>query len=175
MADVELLATRASDGLRLLLARLASLTLGLVVVAAIIGVATFATGLWATDGGVWPVVGGIIGGLPVLWAGLAWWRIKQTQRLAPAALDDLRAVIGDHQSRGSMGVLIDHDTQQPIVATVRTLSAVRADLSARQTDWPALWQTLAAATTVPGLAALAVLGTVVAGAVGTVLLLAGLL
>lgn len=175
MADVELLATRASDGLQALLARLASLTLGLVGLSLVVGAATYATGLWATDGSMWTVVGLIICGLPVIWSALAWWRIKRTQRLAPGALVDLRDVIGDHQSRGAMGVLIDHDTQQPIVSTVRSLSAIRADLSSRQTDWPALWATLAAATTVPGLAALAVLGTLVVGVVGTVLLLAGLL
>lgn len=175
MADVELLATRASDGLQALLARLASLVGGLVVVALLIGAATYATGLWATNGSTWIVVGAIICSLPVLWSVLAWWRIKRTQAVAPAALADLRSVIGDHQARGAMDVLIDHDTQQPIVSTVRSLSAIRADLQTRGTDWPALMQTLAAATTVPGLAALTVLGLVAVGGIGTVLLLSGLL
>lgn len=175
MADVELLATRASDGLKALLARLASLAGGLAVAALVVSAATYATGLWATEGGTWTVVGAIICALPVLWAGLAWWRVKRTQAVAPAALDDLRAVIGDRQARGAMDVLIDHDTQQPIVSTVRTLSTIRADLEVRGTDWPALMQTLGAASTVPGLAALTVLGIVVVGGIGTILLLSGLL
>ncbi len=175
MADVELLATRASDGLTTLLSRLASLARGLAIAALIVGAATYATGLWATDGTTWTVVGAIICALPLLWAVLAWWRVKRTQAVAPAALQDLRAVIGDHQARGAMDVLIDHDTQQPIVSTVRTLANIRADLQARGTDWPALMQTLAAASTVPGLAALTVLGIAVVGGIGTILLLAGLL
>ena len=175
MADVELLAIRASDGLKALLARLASLVGGLVVVAVVVGAATYVTGLWATDGSTWTIVGALICLLPVCWAAMAWWRIKRTQAVAPAALEDLRAVIGDHQARGTMDVLIDHDTRQPIVATVRSMSAIRADLQARGTDWPALMQTLGAATTVPGLAALTVLGLVAVGGIGTILLLSGLL
>jgi hypothetical protein len=73
-----------------------------------------------------------------------------------------------------MGVLIDGDTQQPIISTARTLTGLRAQIASRHDDWPALTSTLWAATTVPGLAALAVIGMLMVGALGTVLAIIGL-
>jgi len=175
MTDVELLATRASDGLRTLLGRLASLAFGLVIVSGLIGLAAYASGFLAFDTNAWPVVGAVICLFPAAAALLAWWRIKRTQRVAPAALNDLRAVIADQQSRPAMDVLIDMDSGQRIVTTSRSMTDLLRQLKARQTDWPALVDTITAVTTVPGLVAIAILGVIGVGALGTVLLLIGLL
>jgi len=175
MTDVELLATRASDALRVILARLATLALGLVAVAGAIGVAAWGSGLLATDNNIWPVAGFVLCLLPAGAAALAWWRIKRTQRAAPAALGDLRAVIADRQSRPAMDVLIDVDSGQRIITTSRTMTGLLTELQDRQADWPALVDTLRAVTTVPGLVALAVVGMVGVGALGTILLIVGLL
>jgi hypothetical protein len=54
------------------------------------------------------------------------------------------------------------------------LSALRADLTNRRTELPALYAVVRAVTGTPGLAAIAVLGTLFVGALGTILLIAGL-
>ena len=175
MTDVELLATRASDGLRTLLGRLGTLTFGLVVVCAAIGTASYASGFLATDGDAWPIIGAVICFLPAALALLGWWRIKRAQRVAPTALHDLRTVIADQQSRPAMGVLIEMDAGSRVVSTSRTMSGVLQELKSRRQDWPALVETLSAAATVPALIALAIVGMIGVGALGTVLLLIGLL
>lgn len=175
MTDVELLATRASDGLRVILGRLASLTFGLVVGAGLIGVAAWASGLLAFDGSVWPVGGAVLCMLPAAAALLAWWRIKRTQRVAPAALHDLRIALADQQSRSSMDVLVDMDSGQRVITSSKSVTGVLQELKQRQRDWPALVATLSAVASVPGLVALSIVGTIGVGALGTILLIIGLL
>ena len=63
---VERMATSASDGLRTTLGRLGNLVGVVVIIAAVIGAATFATGMWVFDGSTgWIVVGGIVCLVPV--------------------------------------------------------------------------------------------------------------
>jgi hypothetical protein len=175
MSDLDLVAARAADALQMLLSRLATLTFGLMGLAAGIGAATYATGLWVSHGTVWPVLGALVCGLPASAGALAWWRVRRTQVHAPAALRDLRALIRDRRSRSAVSVLIDVDSRQPVLTTVRSLAGLRADLEARGADWAALTQTLRAATTVPGLAALTIVGMLLVGGLGTMMLLIGLL
>ena len=59
MSDIERLTTTATEGIRLTLGRIGALVRGVAVLAAIVGVATFATGWWVFDGSVgWLVFGG---------------------------------------------------------------------------------------------------------------------
>jgi hypothetical protein len=82
-----------------------------------------------------------------------------------------------------MGVVIDHDTGQvePSTAGVRPrapttvdLGRLRRQLVERKDQLPALWDTVRAVTTVPGLAAIATAGLIALGLLGTVLLIVGL-
>jgi hypothetical protein len=57
----------------------------------------------------------------------------------------------------------------------RSMRAVKTDIQVRKRDLPALWVGVRAITSVPGLAAVAVLGTVLVGGLGTVLLLGGII
>lgn len=175
VADVELMVTRAAAAIRTILGRLATLAFGLTALAVVVGAATYATGLWVSDGLVWPILGLVLCVLPAAVGARAWLRVKRTQAQAPAALLDLRALIFDRRSQGAMNALIDVDTQQPVIATVRSLAGLSADLEARGSDRVALAQTLRAAMTVPGLAALTVIGVVLLGALGSMMLLIGLL
>jgi hypothetical protein len=74
-----------------------------------------------------------------------------------------------------MGPLFDHDTQQPLGASMKSLGGIREELKRRRKELPALFSTVHAMVTVPGLAALAVVGTLLLGLIGTVMLIVGLL
>src|SRR4051794_41972758 len=71
MADLERVAVRVSDGLRLTLSKINKLALGIAAITALVGIATFLTGLWVFDGSFgWIVIGGGVcfspaGGAPV--------------------------------------------------------------------------------------------------------------
>lgn len=174
MTDIERIATRTADALGGTLRRLARLARGLLVLTIVIAAATYATGWWVFDGGGWTVVGAVLCGLPVLAAALAWWRVARTATVAPKALDDLRGLLHDQRLRKSMGVLFDHDTQQPIGMAATNLGGIRRELQQRRTEVPALFATVRAVTTVPGLAALSVAGIVGLGLLGTILLIVGI-
>jgi hypothetical protein len=163
MTDIELLAQRTSTTARTTLGRLGSLARGLAVTALLIAAATYATLLWVTDDSGWYVVG-LLCFVPFLAGAVV---------AAPKAVDDLQTVLRDGRARMQMGPLIDHDSQQPL-ATLRSMSSVRRELNDRRKELPALFSTVTALVTVPGLAAIAVLGTLLVGLVGTILLIAGL-
>lgn len=176
MTDIDLLAERGSSALRAILARLATLTLGLVGGTLVIGIATYASGRLAFDAGSsWNWLGVIICVIPAFAAWLAAWRIWRVRRRAPQALLDLRDVLKDQELRSRMGTLIDYDTQQPIVSSSKSLYGVYSQVKTHNADWPALADSLKAITTVPGLVALAIVGTVGVGLLGGFLLLVGLL
>src|SRR4051794_41884461 len=59
MADLERVAVRVSDGLRLTLSKINKLALGIAAITALVGIATFLTGLWVFDGSFgWIIIGG---------------------------------------------------------------------------------------------------------------------
>src|SRR4051794_41198509 len=65
MADLERVAVRVSDGLRLTLSKINKLALGIAAITALVGIATFLTGLWVFDGSFgWIVIGGGVLFLP---------------------------------------------------------------------------------------------------------------
>jgi len=167
-------ARRAGDGIQKLLARLASLAAGLAAVAAVVGLATFATGLWVFRGGAgWWVLGGVLCAAPAVAAAVGWGFVRAAARFAPRLLDDITAFIRT-PSAGAK-VLIDHDTREAVTVSAKRFGSLRTDLSQRRSELPALWLGVRAVTLVPGTAALALVGTFVVGGLGVVLLLAGLI
>jgi len=175
MADLEPIAIRVSDRLRNTLARVNRLALGIATVTAAIGVATFATGLWIFDGSrpTWIVLGGIICLIPTIAAVRAWFYVHSTVKVAPRLAGDVRTLMGE--SNDSAKVLLDYDTGEPLANTARSFGNLRLDLARRRKELPALYSGIRAITLVPGLAAIALLGTLAVGALGTILLIGGLI
>jgi hypothetical protein len=174
VADIERLASAASAGLKRTIARLGKLALAVVACTGAIGVATFATGWWVFDGSsTWLFIGGLICVVPVATAAAAWFLVLRTVSMAPRLLDDVRAYLGSGSSAST--VLIDHDSGVTLGTQARSFSAMRADLTARRRDLPALYLGVRSITLVPALAAISLLGVLGVGALGTVLLLAGLI
>jgi hypothetical protein len=172
---VERLAETASNGLRSTLQRLGKLVGAVFLVALAVGGATFATGWWVFDGGTgWIVVGGVLCLVPVAAAVTAWFFVRATASAAPRLLDDVRSFLRSPGSTAA-GVLIDHDSGVALGMQARSFGGLRRELLDRRKELPALFAGVRAITGVPGLAAIAVLGTVGVGALGTILLLVGAL
>jgi hypothetical protein len=171
---IEQVAISASDGLRATLGRLASLVGVVIVITAVIGTATFATGMWVFDGSTgWIVVGGAICLIPVGAAIVAWLYVRGAAKAAPRLLDDARMFL--RTSGSASGVLIDHDSGVALGMQAKTMGGLRQELFDRRKELPALFVGVRAITSVPGLAAVAVLGTVGVGLLGTILLIGGLI
>ena len=174
MADLDRVAVRVTDGLRNTLTRVSSLALRLAAVTVIIGIATFATGLWVFDGSTgWLVVGGVLSFTPAAAALLAWFYLHSTIKIAHALLGDVRTVLAE--SGTAKNVLIDYDTGEHLVSTARTLDPLQLDLRRRRKELPALYAGVRAICSVPALAAIAFLGVLGVGTLGTILLISGLL
>lgn len=171
---VERIAETASNGLRTTLQRLGKLVGAVVLVTLAVGAATFATGWWVFDGSSgWIVVGGALCLVPLAAAVVAWFYVRSTASAAPRLLDDVRSFL---RSPGSTAnVLIDHDSGIALGMQARSFGGLRRELLDRRKELPALFAGVRAITSVPGLAAVAVLGTVGVGALGTILLLVGAL
>jgi hypothetical protein len=175
MADLDRVAVRVSDGLRKTLSRINTLALGMAAVTAVIGVATFVTGLWVFDGSrpTWIVLGGALCLAPTAAALLAWFYVRTTIKVAPALLGDVRTALGDSHSPAN--VLIDYDSGEPLVTNARSFSALQLHLKEHRKDLPALYLGIRAICSVPGLVAIALLGTIGIGGLGTILLIGGLI
>lgn len=175
MADLDRVATRVSDGLATTLSRVNRLALGIATITAVIALATFATGLWIFDGSrpAWIVIGGVICLIPTVAALRAWFYVHSTVKYSPRLLADVRSLLGD--SGDAAHVLINYDTGEPLANTARSFGALRLDLDRRRKELPALYAGIRAITIVPGLAAIALLGTLAVGALGTILLIGGLI
>lgn len=165
---------RVTDGLQSTLNRLASLVGGLAVMAFVIGVATFATGMWVFDSSTgWIVIGGALCLAPVIAALWARFLLRLSARTAGGLVDNVRDFIST--SGNAARVLIDHDTGHAIITSSRNFSTVRHDLNQRRHELPALYAGVRAIISVPGLAAITVLGMLGVGALGTILLIGGLI
>lgn len=173
--ETDVAVRRVSDGLQLTLRRLASLAGGIAVVATLVGAATFATGMWIFERsrGTWAVVGGIICLVPVGAALIARFAIGSAAKYSPELMNDVRSFLGT--SGKSAKVLIDHDTGQPVATSAKSFGGLKTELMEQRKELPALWAGVSAITRVPGLAAISVLGIVGVGALGTILLIGGLI
>jgi hypothetical protein len=177
MADLDRMAVRVSDGLRKTLSRISTLALGIAGFAAVIGVATFATGLWIFDGSrtAWIVIGGVVCFIPTAAALLAWVFVRITVKVAPALVGNVRTLLDESHRTGAANVLINYDTGEHLTSTAKSLGTLQLDLKERRKELPALYAGIRAICSVPGLAAIALLGTLAVGALGTILLIGGLI
>jgi hypothetical protein len=175
MADLDRLAVQVSEGLRKTLSRISTLALGIAAMAAVVGLATFLTGLWIFDGSrpTWIVIGGALCLAPTFAALLAWFFVRATVKFAPAMVGNVRTLLDD--SHSAADVLINYDTGERLTSNAKTLGSLQLDLKERRKDLPALYAGIRAICSVPGLAAIALLGTLAVGALGTILLIGGLI
>lgn len=169
------MAVRVSDGLRNTLSRISRLAFGIVAITALIGAATFLTGLWVFDGSrlTWIVIGGAICFAPTAAVVLAWVLVRAAVGIAPALVGNVRTLLGD--SRSDATALIDYDTGKSLNSGARSLGRLSLDLKNRRKELPALYAGVRAISSIPGLAAIALLGTLAVGALGTILLIGGLI
>ena len=72
-------------------------------------------------------------------------------------------------------MLINYDTGERLANTAKTFGNLQIDLKERRKELPALYAGVRAICSVPGLAAIALLGTLAVGALGTILLIGGLI
>lgn len=174
MADIDRWTATASAGMRRTLGRLDRLAIATILVTLVVGVATFATGWWVFEGSAgWIIIGGILCAAPFAAAAFAWWLVRSTVSRAGDLVDDLRRFFATSSS--ASGVLIDHDSGLTLGSQARSFGAIRSELFARRRELPALFVTVRAITSVPGLAVVAVLGTALTGLLGTILLFANLI
>ena len=174
--ESDAVALRVGSGIQFTLRRLATLAYGIAVVAAVVGAATFATGLWVFEGGgrtTWIIIGGLLCLVPVAAALIAWLLLRITAKYAPQLVDNVKTFLAG--SSPATQVLIDYDSGQTVAASSRSFGALRGELTERSKELPALYAGVRAIISVPGLAALAVLGIVGVGLLGTVLLIGGLI
>lgn len=173
--ETDVVVRRVSDTMQKTFQRLSGLATGVGIIALLIGAATFATGWWIFDGSrlAWIVIGGVVCSVPVLAALIGRFLVRRTAKHAPDLVSNIRMFLDT--SVHSAQVLIDHDSGQPVAGYVKNFKALRSELKARRRELPALFAGVRAITSVPGLAAMAVLGTLVVGATGTVLLIGGLI
>jgi len=173
--ESDVVVRRVSDTMQQTFRRLTSLATGIGIFALLIGAATFATGLWIFDGSrnAWIVIGGAICLIPPLAALIGRHLVRRTAKHAPQLVTDIRHFLDT--SVHSANVLIDHDSGQPVSGYVKNFKSLRGELKARRSELPALFSGVKAITSVPGIAAIAVLGTLFVGGLGTVLLIGGLI
>ena len=173
--ETDVVVRRVSDGLQLTLNRLSGLAAGIAVIAGLIGAATFAAGWWLFPDSrtAWIIIGGVLCLIPVGAALFARLLLRMTAKYAPQLIDNVRTFLGG--ASPASRVLIDYDSGQPVIASSKTFTGLRTELASRSRELPALWAGVRAITSVPGLAAIAVLGMLAVGLLGTILLISGLL
>ena len=170
--EPELVARQAGLRLQQGLAFVTGLAFRMMVFAIIVCVATFATGWWVFEGNEgWIIVGGIVCAIPIVAGVRAWYMVRRAIKRAASLPAEIRRYT-DSGGRDAQ-VLIDYDTGQPIGGYVRNFGTTGLDIDPKVL--PALWASVRALTRVPILAAITILGTLFLGALGTILLLVGLI
>lgn len=169
------MANQATVNMRTTLARLRSLASGFLVLATVIAVATFITGLWvfSKNRGTWMVLGGLLCAIPLIAAVVGMYFVATTAKAAPKFVGEMRQLISESQK--TAGALIDHDSGRSLATTAKSFTELKALLKQRRKELPALFAGVRALSSVPGLLAIALLGVLFAGALGTILLIVGLL
>jgi hypothetical protein len=175
MADLDRLAVQVSDGLRNTMSRISTLTLGVTAIAASICIATFVTGLWILDSGrsAWVLIGGPLCAVPIGAALSARFYVRSTVKLASGLVGEVRTLLSN--SRDAAKVLINRDAGEPLANTAKRFSTLRYYLKERRWDLPALFAGVRAITIVPALVAIALLGSLAVGVLGTILMIGALI
>jgi hypothetical protein len=172
--EVDVVSARVGAAVQLTLRRLATVAGAIAVAAGLVGLATFATGWWVFHGSrtAWAVIGGVLCLIPVLAALAAWGTVHAAAGMAPRLITDIASFVRTPSPAAQ--TLIDYDSGQTITSSARTFGSMKTDLAARKSDLPALYFCVKSITLVPMLIGVALLGILIGGALGTVLLFAGL-
>jgi hypothetical protein len=176
VAKIDRIAANVSDNLTTSLGRVGQLALGVTLLAGTIGAATWITGTFIFDEKfrlAWFTLGGLLCAVPFLSGLFGWWLVRQSRKAAPQLIDNVATFMS--QTSKQTQVLLDHDTGQPLGNYTKSLGDLRSELVERRRDFPALFAGVRALTSVPGLAAVAVLGSVVLGILGTVLFIGAII
>jgi len=155
--------------------KLSSLAFSVAAVSVVIGAATYATGLWAFDGSgriAWAIIGAIVCAVPAVAGICAWMYVHTTVRHIPRLLADVRSLLG--QSKQAYGIVIDHDSGQPVTTTARSLNKLSGTIQGAPGAYPSLKAAVRAGMKVPWLVAITVVTALLVGAFGTLLLLVAL-
>jgi hypothetical protein len=172
MAQVDRMATQVSDNLATSVGRVGKLALGVSLFAGVVGAATWFTGMLIFDNTfrvAWLTLGFVMCAAPCVAALIGWWFVRRAAKSAPALVADVKSLLGESGAQARL--LIDHDSGQPLGSYTKSLGDLRNDLFQRRKELPALFAGVRAVSSVPGLAAVAVLGTFALGILGTVLLI----
>lgn len=159
-----------TEGLGVVLRGAARVARRLVLTAAVIGSATFLTGRWVIGTGAgWTIVGGVLCGGPVVAAALAWVRLAAAEHASRTLADEVARL------DGTTTISVDATTTIIVGGGLARLDPLRDGVRARPDDFPGLVALLGTLSRVPALVAIALLGMCAAGALGTVLLIGGLI
>ena len=104
---------------------------------------------------------------------MAWFMVRSTAKAAPLLLGELQSFL--RSSTSAAGALIDHDSGVALGMQAKGFRELRTELNSRRQELPALFAGVRAITSVPGLAAIAFIGILGVGALGTILLIGGLI
>lgn len=174
MDDLERVATDLSHGITTTLNKARRVAIRVMAITTAVGAATFLTGWWVYDGSTaWLILGGIVCAIPLASAVAAWLLLARTVRIGPRLLSELRTYLST--STAPADLVIDHDSGLPLASRTKNYATFRSDLVSRRRDLPALFLGVRAITALPRLGIIAVVSLLAVGALGTLLLLDGLI
>jgi hypothetical protein len=177
VANVDRVSAQVAAGLSVLLGRIRALALVVAIIAGVIGLATFLTGMWVFDASTtWIIIGGIMCFAPVAAGLFAVWLVHLGVSAAGMLVSETATFLaGGRRNDDASAVLIDLDTGAALTMQSRTFTSLRGELTSRRRELPALYAGVKAVTAVPKLAAFTVLGMFGVGFLGFVLLIGGLI
>jgi hypothetical protein len=162
-------ATMADTATRRLVAisdRASTLARGVLLLAGAAGVLAYAVG-WFTFPSSFRAVWGV-GGLLVCFAPaaavlIATRRLRRIRTVVPETAAELRSLASDRTLRAALVEIVDrddgHEASTPLVKLGRELMTLRSAVSSHRDQLGNVWQSVVALTTLPGLVAIATIGT----------------
>lgn len=160
------IAELASQRLATIAARATVLIKGVAVFAAVGAVLAYAVGWFAFPRSarlVWAIVGLVVCFAPLLAVFVATRRLRQVRTAIPETAAELRAVMNDRAMLAALTELVDrdedHDQSTPLIKLGRELNDLRRASAGHRQVLTNAWESITALTSLPGLAALALVGT----------------
>ena len=177
MADLDRVAVRVSDGLRKTLSRINALAVGIVGITATIGLATFLLPACGSSTEANRPGPSSVAPCASLRRSPALFGLVLRPHDRQSCPRSGRTTYGEcSTSRTRANVLINYDTGERLTNTAQTSATCRIDLRQQAAQGVAgAVGGVRAITSVPGLVAIALLGTLTVGALGTILLIGGLI
>ncbi len=179
MSDIDGRVTRTISTLTLIADRVTRFSGKLLLGVAVVSIGSFLLGLAALEGGirnVWIVLGGAFGVIAVGAALVARWRIGGVRRQVPAIASEVRTLLTEGR-RDAVEVIEQFHTpaggeRDSVIVVSRSMSGLRGVARHGLAGSEHLLKAVTAITTFPGLAAMAVLISVVFALLVPIFLLA---